>query len=209
MAGDTQEGHMTQAFTPAPDEGHAGRELAEGTAYLVDTRDQLLREVRNLTAEQWAFSPAAERWSIAQVMEHVTAVEDLILHRIIPRLSQATAGAPDRDAAAVDAQIRRFAPDPTASEVAPGGARLSTSPDPFVPTGRWTTAESARRFEQNRAQLVEVLRTTPDLRDHVVDHRAFGPLDGYQWMLFVAAHSERHLKQIHGIRQHPQFPASA
>ena len=32
------------------------------------------------------------------------------------------------------------------------------------------------------------------------------PLDAYEWLLFVAAHSERHTKQILEVKADPNFP---
>jgi hypothetical protein len=34
--------------------------------------------------------------------------------------------------------------------------------------------------------------TNDDLRDHFFDHPAFGPLDGYQWLVLISGHSARH-----------------
>jgi len=31
-------------------------------------------------------------------------------------------------------------------------------------------------------------------------------LDAYQWVLFIAAHSERHTKQIDEVKADPHFP---
>jgi hypothetical protein len=33
-----------------------------------------------------------------------------------------------------------------------------------------------------------------------------GELDAYQWMLFMAAHSKRHLAQIEEVKADPNFP---
>jgi hypothetical protein len=41
-----------------------------------------------------------------------------------------------------------------------------------------------------------------------VDHPVLGPLDGYEWILAAAAHSERHTKQILEVKADPNFPAN-
>ena len=33
-----------------------------------------------------------------------------------------------------------------------------------------------------------------------------GPMDAYEWLLFIAAHSERHTKQILEVEASPDFP---
>jgi len=40
----------------------------------------------------------------------------------------------------------------------------------------------------------------------VVEHPALGALDGYQWVLFLAAHGVRHTKQILEVKAEPCFP---
>jgi hypothetical protein len=44
------------------------------------------------------------------------------------------------------------------------------------------------------------------LREHVTDSPLGQPLDAYQWLLFISAHSERHTKQILEVRGDPNFP---
>ena len=39
-----------------------------------------------------------------------------------------------------------------------------------------------------------------------MEHPALGPLDGYQWVLFLAAHSVRHTKQILELKASAGFP---
>jgi hypothetical protein len=38
-------------------------------------------------------------------------------------------------------------------------------------------------------------------------HPAMKELDAYQWILFLAAHSERHLKQLQEVKESPGYPA--
>jgi hypothetical protein len=44
------------------------------------------------------------------------------------------------------------------------------------------------------------------LRAHAVDSPLGPKLDAYEWVLFIAAHSERHTKQIHEVKADPNFP---
>ncbi len=106
------------------------------------------------------------------------------------------AGAPDRDIAKMDAMVLTMVPDRSTKRQAP--------PE-LVPTGRWTPAETLDHFLQSRARTIEFLRTTPDLRQHVMDS-PLGPMDAYEWLLFIAAHSERHTKQILEVEASPDFP---
>jgi len=48
--------------------------------------------------------------------------------------------------------------------------------------------------------------TNDDLRDHFFDHPAFGPFDGYQWLLLISGRSARHTAQIGEVKADPNFP---
>ena len=37
-------------------------------------------------------------------------------------------------------------------------------------------------------------------------HPVLGPLDAYQWILRISAHSESHTKQIEEVKADPSFP---
>jgi hypothetical protein len=51
-----------------------------------------------------------------------------------------------------------------------------------------------------------LLKNTPDLRGHVADSGLLGKIDAYERILFVAAHSERHTKQLLEVKADPKFP---
>jgi hypothetical protein len=62
-------------------------------------------------------------------------------------------------------------------------------------------------FQQRRELTLEYLKSsTDDLRAHTMPHPAFGVLDGYQWLLFLPAHTERHALQIAEIQAHRDYP---
>src|SRR5258708_2952180 len=65
--------------------------------YLADTRDNLKQVTKGLSDAQWKFKPAPDRWSIAEVVEHIAVVEDLVATNILVKLAEAPAGAADRD----------------------------------------------------------------------------------------------------------------
>jgi len=46
--------------------------------YLESTRKDVLDATKSLSEAQWEFKPAPDRWSVAQVMEHIAASEDFI-----------------------------------------------------------------------------------------------------------------------------------
>jgi len=90
----------------------------------------------------------------------------------------------------------------------PDRSHKAQAPEFLKPTSRWATqAELIRAFEESRTATVDYVRTTnDDLRDHFGPHPIFGPLDAYQWILLISAHSERHTKQIEEVKADPNFP---
>ena len=110
---------------------------------------------------------------------------------------KAPAGAPDRDTAKIDALILAALPD---------RSNKRQAPPQFVPTGRWTEEETLDHFLKSRAKTIQFLESTPDLRAHVVDSPLGQPMDAYEWLLFMAGHSERHTKQILEVKADPNFP---
>jgi hypothetical protein len=185
------------AVTPA--------ELDHARLYLQQTQNGVIGATKGLSQAQWSFKPAPDRWSIAEIVEHMVLAEDLILGPVRQQLANAPA-AGEREASKVDAIVMNQMPDRTTKFKAP---------DIIQPTGRWTAAVTMDRLRQNYAQLMEYLENTPDLRRHSVDapslkalsKGAYDSMDGYQWILTAAAHIERHTKQILEVRADASFPA--
>src|SRR3989442_32682 len=65
--------------------------------YLETTKKNILEATRGLSEAQWNFKPAPERWSVAQVMEHIAAAEDFIRDLVKEKVMMAPAGGPGRD----------------------------------------------------------------------------------------------------------------
>jgi DinB superfamily len=120
-------------------------------------------------------------------VEHLALVEEFVAQNVLGGIAKAPAPAADRDYKQIDAMILAKVPDRSTK---------AQAPPPITPTGRWTPAEALEHLLAARAQTVALFKSTPDLRQHVINHPAFGPLDGYEWVLTVAAHTDRHTKQI-------------
>ena len=179
-------------------------ELDHARLYLQQTQAGAVGATKGLSPEQWSFKPAPERWSIAEIVEHMVLVQDFVLGPVRQQLAKAPVPG-SRDTARVDAIVVNQLPDRTAKFQAPE----------FVqPTGRWTPAGSMERLLKNYAQFTDFLEKTPDLRQHAVDSPplkavskgSYTTMDGYQWILAAAAHVERHTKQILEVKADANFP---
>jgi hypothetical protein len=168
--------------------------------YLESTKANILEATKGLSEAQWNFKPGPDRWSVAQVMEHIAASEDFIRDGLLKeKVMVSPAGQPGRDVKKMDEAVMAMIPD---------RSHKAQAPDPLVPRNRFGSPEqSLKHFLESRAVTEQYLKTTPGLRDHVMDGPV-GQLDGYEYILFIAAHSERHTKQIEEVKADPNFPKS-
>ena len=165
--------------------------------YLETTKKNVLESTKSLSEAQWNFKPAPDRWSVAQVMEHIAAAEDFILGMVKEKVMMAPAGEPGRDVKKTDEGVLAMIPDRT---------NKVQAPEPLVPTNRFGSPEgSVKHFEESRATTEDFLKSATGLSDHVTDS-PMGKLDGYEFVLLIAAHSERHTKQINEVKADPNFP---
>lgn len=162
--------------------------------------ERLTGLVEKLAPAQWTFHPGEGRWSIADCIEHVTAVESRVLSTIRKRI-EGPADDPEKSAMTLnkDDLVRRAIPDRT--------NRLE-APEPVRPTGQWhEISELLAHYRATRARTIAfVEETAADLRRHSWRHIALGELDCYQWVLMLGHHGDRHAEQIEEIRRHQEFP---
>ena len=143
--------------------------------------------------------PAPDRWSVAEVSEHLSIVEGRStaivadLAAKAPPLSggggaSAGAASPSRPLAVDRALLR----DRT---------RRVEAPEPIRPTGGCDAETAWAALERSRAALLAVLADAEgrDLAAVERPHPRLGPLNGYQWISATGGHEERHTMQIEEI----------
>ena len=180
-------------------------EIAKASRYLIQTRDALLESVTGLSAAQWEFKPAPDRWSIAEVLEHIILVETAILHNVRATI-EAPLAPPEWEPSRTDDFIVTQVPMRTRYADRQGPPKF-TAPPQLCPTGRWSTTEAVAIFLDRREQNLQMLN--PGLvRGRVISHPALGPWDGYQWLLAAGSHCSRHTAQIREVKEEPDFPST-
>jgi hypothetical protein len=178
---------MTDSISLSDQERSAAVEELEAS------RRRLLAGLEGLSEEQWRARPSPDRWSIAECAEHIAAAEVPL-----PKLY--------KSAIAVDPapeerrEIRRK--DDHVRTVLRDRSRHQDAPERLFPKGRFPTREETiRAFDERRQANLDFVRTTSEpLRDWFAPHPFAGLIDGYQWILFLAAHTDRHATQIEEIR---------
>jgi len=173
---------------------------ASAAAYLEKTKAGVIAAAKGLSDAQLNFKVAPEKWSVAQVLEHIASAEDMLFGMIEGQVMKAPARTEAEDLKALDQLILTAIPDRT---------QKRSAPEPLIPTNRYGTSKAAvDHFAESRAKTIAFLKDTKDLRDHATDSPLGKKLDGYQWVLFIAAHSERHTKQMLEVKADPNFPKS-
>jgi hypothetical protein len=173
-------------------------DLDRGLQYLETTKKNIVDATRGLSEAQWNFKPSVFKWSVAQVMEHIAASEDLLRQMAEGQIKQQSPSVPDRDLKKTDDKVL---------EVVPDRSKKFQAPEQLRPRNQFGSPEAAlKHFLESRAKTVELLKTTSDLRAHVVDSGLLGKIDAYERILFIAAHSERHTKQLLEVKADPKFP---
>src|SRR5258708_31412067 len=97
--------------------------------YLETTKKDVLDATKGLSEAQWNFKAAPDRWSVAQVMEHIAAAEDFIRVNLVQeKVMTLPAGAPERDVKKTDAAVEAMIPD---------RSHKAQAPEPLVPNNRF------------------------------------------------------------------------
>ncbi|MFI5178562.1 MAG: DinB family protein [Vicinamibacterales bacterium] len=163
--------------------------------HLDSNRLALRRAVDDVPPALRGRRPGADRWSVAQVLEHLAIVEGRVTHRMTAALEAARAGgipADDSTASVVDRSFLDRAADRT--------NRFKTS-EAAEPRDGLTADAAWSHLEGTRAAFKELLQHGDGLAldGLVAPHPFFGMLNFYQWAAFLAAHDARHASQIREI----------
>jgi hypothetical protein len=181
-------------------QGVSQAEKDHALQYLESTKKGVLEATKGLSDAQWNFKPAPDRWSVAEVIEHLAAAEDM-LRGMTQEQVMKTPAIPARDSA----ELKKI--DDAVIAMVPDRSHKVDAPEPLRPTNRFgSPVDAQKHFLESRATTEEYLKTTPDLRAHAVDSPMGMKLDGYEWVLLIAGHSERHTKQMLEVKADPNFP---
>jgi hypothetical protein len=167
---------------------------------LMSTQKRLIAATEGLTAAQWTFDPGPDRWSIAECAEHLALSEHALLGLVCGQILQsptnpdAAVAACGRDGVVVAAMRDRSNRMKTFDFLEP--RTIAPTPSAFAGT-----------FVTRRAATLQYVREAEDrLHHHFAPLGALGDLDGYQWLLLLASHTERHVAQMDEVKTHPGYP---
>lgn len=167
-------------------------------SYLHATQKQVTDTINGLSPAQLAYHAGPDRWSVGDCLEHLALTESGLFGM-------------------VTGQVMKSPPSPEMAELTKGKDEAvvktissrdvkAKAPEMFVPSNKWkTTAETLAAFRAARKTTITYVQTTPDaLRSHFAKQPM--PMDGYQVILMIGAHTERHLAQMKEVIASPGFP---
>ena len=166
-------------------------------------RQRVLDATEEVTTEQGGYTPAPDRWSIAEIVEHLVLAERSGTNYIWRAADGVTRGvpvfsgvSPNRGLTIEEVVERTWQP----KEIAPEVAR------PYLggPIGYWRAALRGRR--PTLADLGEVLEPL-DLDTVIYPHKLSGPLDARQRLAFLRFHLDRHHGQIEALKREAGYPS--
>jgi hypothetical protein len=138
----------------------------------------------------WVRKRSADEWSVVEIAEHLIFIEKRVIGAVLPRLMATEVV--DCDA---EAELLR---ERTLFDALAAGKERVEAPAAVRPVGACASGEQAcLEFRAAREASIEYVTATQEaLRAHRFPHPLLGPLDGYQWVLMVGAHTLRHNRQI-------------
>lgn len=154
-------------------------------------REKTKQLAASLSDEQRTNLPDGEKWTIADIIEHIAIVQDGMTKISAKLLNQAKTAGGTSDGAvrlsenflakAAEAQNLKF-----------------EAPERIHPTGRQTIEESLGKMEESRRALEDLrpLFESVECADFKFPHPFMGDLTAHEWLALIGGHEARHLRQI-------------
>jgi hypothetical protein len=162
-------------------------------AHFEMTNSWIADEVAHLSPAQLHFRPSPSAWNIIDCVEHLTLAEPEYW-----KMYQSAMKSPASKEESPSEDIDRMWYGIDRTE------RAVTTPSETPKSRYQDVAPALQAFLSLRATMLSYIRTTQeDWRHHMIPD---WDRDGYQWLLMISAHSQRHILQIREIKHSPGFP---
>lgn len=161
------------------------------------TRERLYQRVEGLTIEQASVRREPEGWTAAEIVEHLSLIEGMLLKMMTMMLMKAER-ATEPGASALPVEFKPFTLD---AQIEQARGEKFVAPEAVRPSGTTSLADSLAKLRSSRQELKDLrprIEAT-DLSSVTYPHPAFGPLNFYQWMAFIGLHEGRHLRQVEAV----------
>ncbi len=161
------------------------------------TRAGLSAALESASIEHESLRDSPERWSVAEIAEHLAIIEERV-----GQLTALTLAKAESEGAPRAAEAGRIATIDLRAAAERASREKYQAPEMALPKGGVSIADALARLRASRAALHELRPRIEalDLSEYKYPHPAFGPLNLYQWLAFVGLHEERHRRQIEGLK---------
>jgi hypothetical protein len=166
--------------------------LAETMDYVEEKRRELFQSFEGVDGDRLCRRAAPDRWSVAEILEHLRMVESGVARLITKRVGQAKeAGLGEEKSTA--SVMPSFNPYSAMLERA-----VMQAPATVQPRANIDISDALEGLESSREALRAAVVSASGLALGEIKHthQILGELDLYQWLIFVGQHEGRHRKQI-------------
>jgi hypothetical protein len=167
-------------------------ERGEILEHLQKSRADLLHLVSDVSDADFMKKPSKEVWSIAEVVEHLVLIDESLFNSILHKAENVPDTTPET---VPNDKILYVVPNPKYGKV--------TAPKNLVPQSTYNSKDEAlMAFNTNRDRIENFVKTTDlPLQRVAFRHFALGLLNGMNWLVFIAAHCQRHINQIRNLKK--------
>jgi hypothetical protein len=188
---------LFSSFTVVSKQAITDAERKFAVDHLNQTRTDLINAVQGLSEAQLNFKPAPDRWSVLECVQHITLASQSLVGYLQYTLTVKNDS--NFKASFSDEQFIKMMED--RSHKVQTSENLKPVHSPYK-----TLDETLKAFNAGRDSLITYVNTTnDDLRNHIAV-MPFGKADGYQLILMISAHTNRHTQQINEVKADPNFP---
>ncbi len=176
----------------------SAEERALATTELNNSRNHLLKSLQGLSERQLNYKKDDQTWSVAECVEHIAISEETFTRMLQGILEEPTNSSSRSKAALSDSDVLNMMKD---------RSRKVKTQERFEPAGMYGSHDATLTsfLLKRKATLDFVKNTEADFRNRYQEF-PFGTIDAFQMILFIAAHSERHILQIEALKKDPSFP---
>ena len=155
--------------------------------HLLETRNNLLNEIDGLAHEEMNYHSGENRWSIAQICNHLALSEETFAKAIAYGIKKSNISAePKNIEYLLDRSIKLEAPEIVMPQIESA-----------------ETHEIIDQLDTSRNLLNNILSSVEDrliFAEKSVKHPYLGDLPLYQWIELIYLHEQRHIEQIKEIK---------
>ncbi len=166
-------------------------EIYEGNKKI---RTRLKELVATLTETQMSTLPEGEKWTVAQIIEHISMVDDSAMRICSKLLKKAEDAGRTSDGKAFisDEFLQK------SSEIVT--AKLN-APDIVQPNSGRAVNESLAKMDENTEQFEQLRKVfeSVDGTELRFPHPFFGDMSAHEWLALKGGHEMRHIKQIEKV----------